>query len=621
MSKIIFGILVLLIISGCSSQGKRVDMNIFDDLDINTNGLRDTHEETLTDLAFDKKHTSSRYYVPDVKRSVAQISDNIEDRHKIEIISDLINLNEFLLILLSETGISFTSFTDAPFIYCNISGEYTRDEIVEIVRQICAGFGFRAIIKDSVLTIEKEQEGKVLGRGVMVYRCRYVRPSQTIIESLRSLKDVIIDVQGNYIVCIAYEDDLKALLYLVTSIDFDIFKGSYVSFIVSEDSNKTVSTLKNVLSSMYARYEENIQIIGISSNVFCVVSKVYDYIRNVESLTKMMSQYVVKEKNIYVIPIRYRLSSDAEAFLRASLPEINIINDAESNSVIINGSMSDYTEVIKALNDYDKEPRQVLVRLYIIDVKSNDSLNAGTDWLIESGKFGLDKTELINPLTGGFNSFYQIDNIKAFFSFLENRFDAQIISRPYVYLKSGQSAKIRVGSEVPFITSKTSDAAVSSGIVQNVSYKEVGIIFKITASVADNNDVLFDVYVESSDVRQKAGVENNPVFLSDSLESKFVMRNRSLCLLGGIKLSNKELVKKGIPFLSQLPVLGYIFGAVSSNREEREMIIGIYPNVIECNGAANVGGNILKRVQLMEEKKNDSKDKGEGTECGKEGDK
>jgi type II secretory pathway component GspD/PulD (secretin) len=99
------------------------------------------------------------------------------------------------------------------------------------------------------------------------------------------------------------------------------------------------------------------------------------------------------------------------------------------------------------------------------------------------------------------------------------------------------------------------------------------------------------------------------------------MKNRSLCLLGGIKLSNKELVKKGIPFLSQLPVLGYIFGTVSSNREEREMIIGIYPNVIESKGAANVGSTILKRIELMEDMENDSKDKGKGTECGKEGDK
>lgn len=599
-------------------MGKRIDMNIFNELEMNTSGTSTTREK---DRIPNVEQPSSRYYVPETKGTPGEVSKDIRDKQKIEIVSDSINLNEFLLILLSETGISFTSFLDAPSLYCNISGEYTRDEIIEIVRQICSGFGFRAIIKDSMLTIEKEQEGKVSGRGVIVYRCKYVKPSQTVIESLRSLKDVIIDIQGNYIVCIAYEDDLKALLYLVTSIDFDIFKGSYVSFIVSEDANTTVSTVKNILSSMYARYDENIQIIGISKHVFCVVSKVYDYIRTVESLTKMMSQYVVKEKNIYVIPVRYRLSSDAETFIKASIPEINIINDVESNSIIINGSLSDYTEVVKALNDYDREPRQVLVRLYIIDVKSNDSLNAGTDWLIESGKFGLDKTELINPLSGGFNAFYQIDNVKAFFSFLENRFDAQIISRPYVYLKSGQSAKIRVGSEVPFITSKTSDAAVSSGIVQNVSYKEVGIIFKITASVADNNDVLFDVYIESSDVRQKAGVENNPVFLSDSLESKFVMKNRSLCLLGGIKLSNKELVKKGIPFLSQLPVLGYIFGAVSSNREEREMIIGIYPNVIESKGAANVGSTILKRVELMEDMENDSKNKGKGTECGKEGDK
>ena len=71
---------------------------------------------------------------------------------------------------------------------------------------------------------------------------------------------------------------------------------------------------------------------------------------------------------------------------------------------------------------YDVMPYQLLVRLYMIDIKSNESLNAGTDWLVESGRFNLGQSELIYPLTGGINSMLSVGNIKSFFSVSRKEF-------------------------------------------------------------------------------------------------------------------------------------------------------------------------------------------------------
>ena len=48
-----------------------------------------------------------------------------------------------------------------------------------------------------------------------------------------------------------------------------------------------------------------------------------------------------------------------------------------------------FERIKKLVSVYDVMPYQLLVRLYMIDIKSNESLNAGTDWLVESGRFNL----------------------------------------------------------------------------------------------------------------------------------------------------------------------------------------------------------------------------------------
>ncbi|MDE1890764.1 MAG: hypothetical protein KGI30_11030 [Planctomycetota bacterium] len=130
------------------------------------------------------------------------------------------------------------------------------------------------------------------------------------------------------------------------------------------------------------------------------------------------------------------------------------------------------------LEGYDVEPRQIMFKVYLIDVKSSDNLDVGTDWFVDAGKYHLDQTKLIAPLTGGFNSVLTIGNAKAFFSILQKKFDAKLVSRPILYVKSGQSSELKFGSSVPFIGTK-SVTSVANGVVQNVTYKDVGIILKL----------------------------------------------------------------------------------------------------------------------------------------------
>ena len=169
-------------------------------------------------------------------------------------------------------------------------------------------------------------------------------------------------------------------------------------------------------------------------------------------------------------------------------------------------------------------------------------------------------------------------------------------------MKSGQSAKIQIGSEIPFITSKTSQSSVSTGIVQNVQYRGVGMIFKLTSTVTDSEDIIMDVTVENSAIQPGAGVENNPIFTSDNLETKFIVHDKSLTILGGIKFTERKKSQNGFPFLDRVPVLKYIFGTVDRSYEGREMLIAICPKILDSISTREFGSNVFKNISELLDK-------------------
>ena len=368
------------------------------------------------------------------------------------------------------------------------------------------------------------------------------------------------------------------------------------------DSKNYIDNLKSILLGINARYEEEIQIIKITENVIMVLSMSEQYVKQIEMICSMLDSYISKDLQVYSIKVRFRKIDDVLNYVKGILGEIPISADAEQNVLYYSGGRVNFERIKKLVSVYDVMPYQLLVRLYMIDIKSNESLNAGTDWLVESGRFSLGQSELIYPLTGGINSMLSVGNIKSFFSFLEKNFDARVVSRPYLYMKSGQSAKIQIGSEIPFITSKTSQSSVSTGIVQNVQYRGVGMIFKLTSTVTDSEDIIMDVAVENSAIQPGAGVENNPIFTSDNLETKFIVHDKSLTILGGIKFTERKKSQNGFPFLDRVPVLKYIFGTVDRSYEGREMLIAICPKILDSISTREFGSNVFKNISELLDK-------------------
>jgi len=179
---------------------------------------------------------------------------------------------------------------------------------------------------------------------------------------------------------------------------------------------------------------------------------------------------------------------------------------------------------------------------------------------------------------------------------LENK--VNILSSPSVMTSENKKAVINVSTSVPIVTSQQVPVATGgiqgNSITQTVEYKDAGIILTVTPRIGEKGTVALDVKQEVNDIIRGSSIGNagnSPSFSKREAETSVVLLNNQTLVLGGLIQSKKTSVRTGIPFLSRIPVLGYLFGSTDEGIEKTELLILITPRVI---------GTVLDAARLTE---------------------
>jgi len=148
-----------------------------------------------------------------------------------------------------------------------------------------------------------------------------------------------------------------------------------------------------------------------------------------------------------------------------------------------------------------------------------------------------------------------------------------------------KKAVINVSTSVPIVTSQ--QVPVSAGgntgnsITQTVEYKDAGIILTVTPRIGEHGTVALDVKQEVNDVGENEPPPiNSPRFRKREAETSVVLLNNQTLVLGGLIQNRRAFIRTGIPFLSRMPVFGYLFGSTEEKTEKTELLLLITPRVV-----------------------------------------
>lgn len=422
---------------------------------------------------------------------------------------------------------------------------------------------------------------------------------------------IVAERRSNSLVVHARKQELETIQQLVAKLDIDIYGGQRV-FVYFADYSKA-KDLAATLESIYGRPAAQ----GTTRSPVAPPS--------LGSQSPLASQAAAAAA--VAIP-RVAAAGALEAESSPGMGDLRFIADEITNAIIVTTYPRRWKDVSETIKTLDRLARQVLIEVLVAEVVLTDDTKLGIEWAVRNGKFVFTNTQSgvvpsrpnpgLIPGAGslggglvptGFNIYaFAAGEFIAALNALATENKVNILSSPSIMTSENKKAIINVSTSVPIVTSQQVPVAAggTSGfsITQSVEYKDVGIILTVTPRIGEHGTVALEVKQEVNDVIALSGIgpNNSPSFSKREAETSVVLLNNQTLVMGGLIQNKRTFIRNGLPFLSKIPVFGYLFGSTEEKIEKTELLLLITPRVIgTALDAARVTDQMRKVTPELEQ--------------------
>lgn len=268
--------------------------------------------------------------------------------------------------------------------------------------------------------------------------------------------------------------------------------------------------------------------------------------------------------------------------------------DSLRNVIIFQGDARRWRAIQGVLARLDQPARQVLIEVTVAEVSLTDEFSHGVEWALRNvGISGLEGplTALagaaVNQAGVVWRPVSSSGQVSAVLNLFSSDSRVSILSTPRLMVKSGESASIDVGTEVPIITSQATapdlpNNGQDSSILQQIQYRKTGVLLELDALVHSGQRVDLNITQEVSEATSTDTSEiSSPSIFSRRLQTSLTLSDGESVLLGGLISSSRADGKTKVPLLGDIPAVGKLFQNRKKDGTRTELLILITPYVIE----------------------------------------
>jgi general secretion pathway protein D len=296
---------------------------------------------------------------------------------------------------------------------------------------------------------------------------------------------------------------------------------------------------------------------------------------------------------------------------------VNITADLATNSLVISAAPQDYETLERVIDQLDVPRVQVFVQAIIVEVDVNRTKDIGVNFYTSNGlggnllgvgslNFGNLQNAVGNPLglsglglglasgstcqipasaaSGTTTTTSGTINVPcdlALMTALQTDSHSNVLSAPTLLTADNEEAMIVVGQNVPFVGSASANSGLPGQIFNSVDRQNVGITLDIVPQVSQGEYVRLDLYEEVSNV--VPGTLNStlgPTTTIRSASTTVLVQNHRTAVVGGLISSDAENARQGVPFLSDIPVLGNLFSDNSRQLTKQNLLVFLTPHIV-----------------------------------------
>lgn len=165
---------------------------------------------------------------------------------------------------------------------------------------------------------------------------------------------------------------------------------------------------------------------------------------------------------------------------------------------------------------------------------------------------------------------------------------ARVLQRPQVRATDGGKASLKIGEKIPYVSGSLNSAVATAGSIPYATTQfqqiDVGVNIDMTPHVNGVNEVSMKIKVEISNTAGNvniAGVEE-PIITQRVNEADIRMRDGEPAILGGLSDVEDSNNASGVPGITNVPVLGYLFSSKTKTKTDDQILIALVPHIVRA---------------------------------------
>jgi len=392
------------------------------------------------------------------------------------------------------------------------------------------------------------------------------------------------------------------------------------------------------------RGESNIQIFRLQNSV-------------AEDLAKVLNNIVKETGGASAAAATGTAAAGQKVSAPAVSRNVQVVPDKATNTLIIMAEREDYKILENIIKQLDVPRPMVYIEALIMEVKANKDFKLGVEWsgvkdtgsisgidgsksaaFVGSGTgvlSGLTSTVIDTATTAlGLPSGFSMGiigagirigdvlfpSIGAMVQAYKNDTDVSILSTPQLLTLDNEEAEINVGENVPYLTRQDSTSTTSAYpvIYNTYEYKDVGVILTITPNINQENFIRLKISQQVTKVI--AGVSTDttkpsiPTTLKRTAKTTVVVKDNETVVIGGLVGDSTDDSTNKVPFLGEIPIMGWLFKAKTVAREKTNLYIFLTPHIVRTQKDASQlyvekrgsMGEVVEGIIKLNERSNDA---------------
>lgn len=348
-------------------------------------------------------------------------------------------------------------------------------------------------------------------------------------------------------------------------------------------------------------------------------------------LRVVKSPFLEGEENLItkMIPMNYTRAKDMAVTVKGLLSRKgSLAVDERTNTLLVRDVPYNVEKILDIVKGLDSKTPQILIEARIVEASTNFTRELGIQWggNLTAGTSrltgGVSQTSAggtASPMTGGVglsgNNFivnfpatleqgfgsalgFTIGNVGGTkqldiqLSAMEDSGKGRILSNPKILALDNREAKISSGFEIliPVTsilgigTTGTSGATTGSTSTVGVTTIEAKLELTVTPHVTSDNQIVMHVKTDKKEPDFNRQVQNIPPLTTRTAETDLLVKDGETVVIGGIYQRNESIDNLAVPWISKIPILGWLFKKESKTDTVSELLIFITPTIYKEGG-------------------------------------